>query len=78
MGDQPLPPLPAEYPRVFLPPALYDRATREGVDMRFYIKQQPIPKLLPSVELAEIDANLKAHGLGCIGEFDGRIRFRGR
>ncbi len=28
----------------FIPPSLYDAAEREGVDMRPYVKQQPIPK----------------------------------
>ena len=28
---------------VFLPPALYDAAEREGYDMRYHVKQQPIP-----------------------------------
>jgi hypothetical protein len=27
---------------VFLPPSLYDKAEKEGYDMRWYVKQQPI------------------------------------
>lgn len=33
---------PAMY--VFLPPSLYDRAAAEGYDMRWYVKQQLIPR----------------------------------
>lgn len=28
---------------VFLPPKLYEEAERQGYDMRYYVKQQPIP-----------------------------------
>ena len=27
----------------FLPPLLYERAEQQGYDMRWYVKQQPIP-----------------------------------
>jgi hypothetical protein len=70
-------PPPRGYRPVVLPSGLYDRAVAERIDMRWYIKQQSIPKL-PTLDLAEIDAKLKAQGLGYVGEFDGRVRFRGR
>ncbi len=59
-------PLPPDYPKVFLNPALYDVAEREGYDMRFYVKQEPIPvviehKLPTSAEMrAETERKIAA------------------
>jgi hypothetical protein len=35
---------------VFLPPSIYDQAERSGICMKYYVRQQPIPK--PTAELA--------------------------
>jgi len=37
------PPLPADYPCVFLPKRLWDAADKLGYDMRFYKIVEPIP-----------------------------------
>jgi len=46
------PPLPADYPLVYLPPSLWDAADAAGYDMRFYAKQQPMPSISRNGKIA--------------------------